>query len=104
MRGIVLPSSDGDTLNIGIVGEFRISVLTSFVNAYQHKKGQYNKYVIDLSECDQADNAAIDMLLDMQEYLDVDKDALWIKDCEPYVLNIIEQADIQKMFTIDLIS
>jgi len=44
------------------------------------------------------------MLLDMQEYLDAEKDALWIKDREPYVQNIIEQADIQKMFTIDLIS
>jgi len=33
-----------------------------------------------------------------------DSEALWIKDCEPYVQNIIEQADIQKMFTIDLIS
>ena len=104
MSGIVLPSSDGDTLNIGIVGEFSASVLASFVNAYQHKKGLYDKYVIDLSECDQADNAAIDMLLEMQDYLDADKEALWIKDCEPYVQNIIEQADIQKMFTIDLIS
>jgi len=44
------------------------------------------------------------MLLEMQDYLDADKEALWIKDCEPHVQNIIEQADIQKMFTIDLIS
>ena len=104
MGGIVLPSSDGATLNIGIIGEFSSSVRVSFVDAYNHKKGQYDKYVIDLSECDQADNAAIDMLLEMQDYLDADKEALWIKDCEPYVQNIIEQADIQKMFTIDLIS
>jgi len=48
--------------------------------------------------------AGIDMLQEMQDYLDADKEALWIKDCEPYVQNIIEQADIQKMFTIDLIS
>jgi len=48
--------------------------------------------------------ADIDMLQEMQDYLDADKEALWIKDCEPYVQNIIEQADIQKMFTIDLIS
>ena len=40
----------------------------------------------------------------MQEYLDADKEALWIKDCEPGVKNIIEQADIQKLFTIDLLS
>ena len=104
MGGIVLPSSDGDTLNISIIGEFSASVLASFVSAYQHKKGQYDKYVIDLSECDRADNAAIDMLLGMQDYLDADKDALWIKDCEPYVQNMIEQVDIQKMFTTDLIS
>ena len=104
MGGIVLPSSDGATLNIGIIGEFSSSVRVFFVDAYKHKKGQYDKYVIDLSECDQADNAAIDMLLEMQDYLDADKEALWIKDCGPYVQNIIEQADIQKMFTIDLIS
>ena len=48
--------------------------------------------------------ADIDMLQEMQDYLDADKEALWIKDCEPHVQNIIEQADIQKMFTIDLIS
>ncbi len=104
MGGIVLPSSDGATLNICIIGEFNSSVHVSFVDAYNHKKAQYDKYVIDLSECDQADNAAIDMLLEMQDYLDADKEALWIKDCGPYVQNIIEQADIQKMFTIDLIS
>ncbi len=44
------------------------------------------------------------MLQEMQDYLDVDKEVLWIKDYEPYVQNIIEQADIQKMFTIDFIS
>ncbi len=104
MGGIVLPSSDGATLNIGIIGEFSLSVRIAFVDAYRHKKGQYDKYVIDLRECDQADNAAIDMLLEMQEYLDADKEALWIKDCEPCVQNIIEQADIQKLFTIDLLS
>ncbi len=104
MSGIVLPSSDGNTLNIGIIGEFSLSVRVAFVDAYRHKKGQYDKYVIDLRDCDQADNAAIDMLLEMQEYLDADKEELWIKDCEPYVQNIIEQIDIQKMFTIDLIS
>ena len=104
MGGIVLPNSEGATLIIGIIGEFSSSVHASFVDAYKHKKDQYDKYVIDLSECDQADNAAIDMLLEMQDYLDADKEALWIKDCEPYVQNIIEQADIQKMFTIDLIS
>ncbi len=60
--------------------------------------------MIDLSECDQADNAAIDLLLEMKDYLDADKEALWIKDCEPGVKNIIEQADIQKMFTIDLLT
>ncbi len=104
MSGIVLPSSDGNTLNIGIIGEFSLSVRVAFVDAYRHKKGQYDKYVIDLSECDQADNGAIDMLLEMQDYLGADKEALWIKDCEPFVQNIIEQADIQKMFTINLIS
>ncbi|MFB3101564.1 MAG: STAS domain-containing protein [Gammaproteobacteria bacterium] len=104
MSGIVLPSSDGNTLNIGIIGEFSLSVRVAFVDAYKSKKGQYDKYVIDLSDCDQADNAAIDMLLEMQDYLDADKEALWIKDCEPFVQNIIEQADIQKMFTIDLLS
>ncbi len=104
MGGIVLPSSEGATLIIGIIGEFSSSVHASFVDAYKHKKGLYDNYVIDLSECDQAENAAIDMLLEMQDYLDADKEALWIKDCEPYVQNIIEQADIQKMFTIDLIS
>ncbi len=104
MSGIVLPSSDGKTLNIGIIGEFSLSVRAAFVDAYKHKKGQYDKYVIDLRECDQADNAAIDMLLEMQDYLGADKEVLWIKDCEPGVNNIIEQADIQKLFTIDLIS
>jgi anti-anti-sigma regulatory factor len=104
MSGIVLPSSDGATLNIGIIGEFSLSVRVSFVDAYKHKKGHYDKYVIDLSECIQADNEAIDMLLEMQDYLDADKEALWIKDCEPCVQNIIEQADIQKLFTIDLLS
>ena len=104
MGGVVLPSSDGATLNISIIGEFSLSVRLSFIDAYKHKKGQYDKYVIDLSECDQADNAAIDMLLEMQDYLDADKEALWIKDCEPGVKNIIEQADIQKMFTIDLLT
>ncbi len=104
MDGIVLQSSDGTTLNISIIGEFSSSVHTSFVDAYKHKKGQYDKYVIDLSECDQADNAAIDLLLEMQDYLNADKEALWIKDCEPYVQNIIEQADIQRMFTIELIT
>ncbi len=44
------------------------------------------------------------MLQEMQDSLGADKEALWIKDCEPYVQNIIKQADIQKMFTIDLIS
>ena len=104
MRGIVLPSVDGATLNIGIVGEFSLSVRESFVDAYKHKKGHYDKYVIDLSNCDEADNTAIDLLLEMQDYLDADKEMLWIKDCEPCVQNIIEQADIQKLFTIDLIS
>ncbi len=104
MRGIILPSSDGTTLNIGIIGVFNLSVRVAFVDAYKYKKGQYDKYVIDLCECDQADNAAIDMLLEMQDYLDADKEALWIKDCEPCVQNIIEQADIQKLFTIDLLS
>lgn len=104
MSGIVLPSSDGTTLNIGIIGEFSLSVRVAFVDAYKSKKGQYDKYVIDLRECDQADNAAIDMLLEMQDYLDADKAALLIKDCEPGVKNIIGQVDIQKLFTIDLIS
>jgi len=104
MGGVVLPSSDGATLNISIIGEFSLSVRLSFIDAYKYKKGQYDKYVIDLSECDQADNVAIDMLLEMQDYLGADKEVLWIKDCEPFVQNIIEQADIQKMFTIDLLS
>ncbi len=104
MRGIVLPSVDGATLNIGIIGVFNLSVRTSFVDAYKHKKGYYDKYVIDLCECDQADNTAIDLLLEMQDHLNADKEMLWIKDCEPCVQNIIEQADIQKLFTIDLTS
>ena len=104
MSGIILPSLDGATLNIAIIGEFSLPVRVSFVDAYDHKKGRYDKYVIDLSECDQADNATIDILLEMQDYLDADKEALWIKDCEPCVNNIIEQADIQKLFTIDLLS
>ncbi len=33
--------------------------------------------------------ADIDMLQEMQDYLDADKESLWIKDCEPYVQNII---------------
>ena len=67
MGGIVLPNSEGATLIIGIIGELSSSVHASFVDAYKHKKGQYDKYVIDLSECDHADNAAIDMIQEMQD-------------------------------------
>ena len=102
MSGIVLPSSDGATLNIAIIGEFNRSVRLAFVDAYRHKKDQYEKYVIDLSECDQAGNEAIDMLLEMQDYLDADKEVLWIKDCAPCTQNIIEQADIKKLFSIEI--
>jgi anti-anti-sigma factor len=95
-------SSDQDSVTIGINGLFNAGVHREFRDAYKDKVENPAKaeFIVDLTQTEYMDSAALGMLLLLHEYAGGDHARVTIKNPNQNIRDILEIAKFDRIFTI----
>ena len=93
-------SSDGKELTISIKGHFEFKEHKAFRDAYHNGSSSPTRYVVDFSETDYMDSAALGMLLLLREYAGGESSAVRLTNATPYVSKVLALANFQRLFTL----
>lgn len=95
-------SESEDILTIGISGFFDISIVEEFTRAYASLPASAGRqYVIDLSEVEYMDSAALGMLLVLREKADQGDKSIVLKGANQDVLKTLEISRFEQLFVIN---
>jgi len=95
-------ANDQSSVTISITGLFNANVHREFRNAYKDKVEAPTKthFIVDLSNTDYMDSAALGMLLLLHEYAGGNAAKVSIKHPKQNIRDILEIAKFDRMFTI----
>lgn len=94
----VSSSVESDIMTIKISDRFDFSIHSELRRAYENTS--YSGYVIDLSETQYMDSAALGMLLQLREYAGGTMDAVTIKNAAPMIRKVLEVANFDRLMQI----
>lgn len=94
----VSSSVENDVMTIKISDRFDFSIHSELRRTYENTA--YAGYVIDLSETQYMDSAALGMLLQLREYAGGTMDAVTIKDAAPMIRKVLEVANFDRLMHI----
>ena len=91
-------SNSGNTVTIGISGQFDFEIVQEFRAAYSDHKNA--DYIIDMRAMEHMDSSALGMLLNMRKSLG-DKTRISIINCRPQIKKILTISRFDKKFEIE---
>ncbi|MBF0476448.1 MAG: STAS domain-containing protein [Deltaproteobacteria bacterium] len=101
-------SKDGKTLTIGISNRFDITTYKNFTQAFKDKQSHsaenlrlLSRVVVDLSEVNSVDAAALGMLVMLREEATANMIDLIISNCGSDVKEIFTACGLEKVFKVD---
>lgn len=91
-------SEDGRTVTIAVHGRFDFNIYRSFRDAY-HKRGS-SRYIIDLSNTEYIDSAALGMLLVLRDHCGGDQARIAILNSNPSIREILLVSNFNRLFEV----
>lgn len=95
----VTKADNKKSITISPVGRFTFEMAREFRNAYRNEPSTM-EYIIDLSETDYMDSAALGMLLLLLQHADEVRERVKLIKCKPDITNLLEMAQFHKRFVI----
>ena len=93
-------SRDGREVIVNISGRFDFEEAENFRLIYEDAPREDISYILDMSETTYLDSSGLGLLLCMESQLSP-KSEIYIKNCQPLVKKILDQAHFSKKFKID---
>lgn len=93
-------SADGAVLTIYVAGVFDFKLHAAFRAAYEGVAPRPRRYVVDLSQTEYLDSAALGMLLLLRKFAACDDNCVSISNAAPSVAKILKIANFQKLFKV----
>ena len=93
-------TSNQKGLVIDVVGFFSLALHQDFRDAFESPDQRYDRYAVNLQDCEGIDSAGLGMLLLLREHVAVGKDDLLITHCPSHIHNILRYSNFDQLFTI----
>jgi anti-anti-sigma factor len=98
MRLLKQKSSDGKEITISLPEKFDFQLHREFREAYERNDAK--SLVLDMNKTQFMDSSALGMLLQLKEYTDKKNGKISIKNASKNVLQIMQIAHFDKLFTV----
>jgi anti-anti-sigma factor len=96
----VSKAENNKTITIAPVGRFTFEMAREFRSAYRDEPPTM-QYIIDLSETDYMDSAALGMLLLLLQHVEEKRERVRLIKCKPDITNLLEMAQFHKRFVVE---
>lgn len=93
-------TSNQKGLVIDVIGFFNLALHHDFRRAFEDQQQCYERYAVNLQNCEGIDSAGLGMLLLLREHVALGKDDLLITHCPPQIQNILRYSNFDQLFTI----